>query len=320
MLVESLWDLGIEARGVDISEYAIAEVRPDMRPYCRTGSVADPLPGRFDLVTSIEVLEHVDDETARTAIKEMTAATDAVLFSSTPNDFAEPTHINIRPPLYWIRTFAEFGFRIDLRFDASFLIPHAILFRRSDGYTPSDVEEAFALHILIRSALIEREQRIGALNEKVRRMTVERDESVIRATTEAERANALDAALAEAETRERANSTKLHEATAALSAMNAELRELRRERARSPRDIDQEATAAMNESVRRASVAVDAMRVRESVALAELAAVRSRSTGSSVEHYDDIVRHAMVIEERYRALLVEMQHFFTVEANGLAGL
>src|SRR5437867_12330579 len=41
-LVESLRDRGIEAFGIDISEYAISEVRPDIRPYCRVGSLVIP--------------------------------------------------------------------------------------------------------------------------------------------------------------------------------------------------------------------------------------------------------------------------------------
>src|SRR5688572_3610133 len=56
-LVEAFWDRGVEARGSDISEYAIANVRPDMRKHCRVASVADPIPhGPYDLVTCIEVL------------------------------------------------------------------------------------------------------------------------------------------------------------------------------------------------------------------------------------------------------------------------
>src|SRR5882672_9464229 len=34
MLVEAFWDRGVEAWGVDISDYAISQVRRDMQPYC----------------------------------------------------------------------------------------------------------------------------------------------------------------------------------------------------------------------------------------------------------------------------------------------
>src|SRR5437762_530513 len=37
-LVESLCDRGVHARGVDISEYAIGKVRPDLRPHCSVAS------------------------------------------------------------------------------------------------------------------------------------------------------------------------------------------------------------------------------------------------------------------------------------------
>ena len=63
LLVEALRDLGVEAYGVDLSEYAISQVREDIRPYCAAGSLADPLPDclprRYDLVVSMEVLEHI---------------------------------------------------------------------------------------------------------------------------------------------------------------------------------------------------------------------------------------------------------------------
>ena len=38
MLVAALRDLGVEAYGVDLSEYAISQVREDIRPYCAVGS------------------------------------------------------------------------------------------------------------------------------------------------------------------------------------------------------------------------------------------------------------------------------------------
>ena len=45
MVVEALRDRGVEAFGVDLSEYAIENVRPDVRPFCRVGSILDPFHG-----------------------------------------------------------------------------------------------------------------------------------------------------------------------------------------------------------------------------------------------------------------------------------
>ena len=59
LLVESLRDRNVEAYGVDISEYAISQVRSDIAAFTWQGSITDPLPRRYDLIVSIEVLEHL---------------------------------------------------------------------------------------------------------------------------------------------------------------------------------------------------------------------------------------------------------------------
>ena len=62
-LVEALRDLGVEAYGVDVSEYAISKVREDLKPFCKAASALEELPEgfprHFDLVTAIEVAEDV---------------------------------------------------------------------------------------------------------------------------------------------------------------------------------------------------------------------------------------------------------------------
>lgn len=130
-LVEALRDRGIEAFGVDISEYAISEVRPDIRPYCRVGSLVQPLSEQYDLITCIEVLEHLTEEEARGAIANICQSTGDVLFSSSPDDFDEPTHVTVRPRNYWADHFAECGFSLDVEFDARAVAPHAMRFRRA---------------------------------------------------------------------------------------------------------------------------------------------------------------------------------------------
>jgi cellulose synthase/poly-beta-1,6-N-acetylglucosamine synthase-like glycosyltransferase/glycosyltransferase involved in cell wall biosynthesis len=158
MLVESLRGRGVDAWGVDISEYAIANIRPDMRPFCQVKSITEPFGGRFDLVTCIEVLEHIPEQEARAAVKQMAAATDVVLFSSTPDDFTEPTHINVHSILYWLKLFEEYGFQPDLLFDAVFVPPHAILFRRGQQPLPEDVLISFSEKVRLKVALSRREQ------------------------------------------------------------------------------------------------------------------------------------------------------------------
>ena len=130
-LVESLRDRGVEANGFDVSEYAIAHVRDDMRAYCWQASAADPFPRRYDLIVCIEVLEHLEPEGAVRAIANICSATDDVIFSSTPVDFAEETHVNVQPPEHWALQFARHGFFRDVDFDGSIITAWTARFRKS---------------------------------------------------------------------------------------------------------------------------------------------------------------------------------------------
>jgi hypothetical protein len=53
-----------------------------------------------------------------------------VLFSSSPLDRKEPTHINVHPPEHWAEQFARHGFYRDVDYDASFITAWATRFRR----------------------------------------------------------------------------------------------------------------------------------------------------------------------------------------------
>jgi 2-polyprenyl-3-methyl-5-hydroxy-6-metoxy-1,4-benzoquinol methylase len=138
-LVESLRDRGVEAYGFDVSSYAIDEVRADIKRYCWIGSANDSINKHYDLITCIEVLEHLPESEAHDAIREMTAHADAILFSSTPSDFTEPTHINVHPVIDWLRLFAQFSYAPQQAFDATFICPQAMLLRRTE-VRPSDQE------------------------------------------------------------------------------------------------------------------------------------------------------------------------------------
>jgi glycosyltransferase involved in cell wall biosynthesis len=167
LLVESLWDRGVEAWGIDISPYAIGKVRPDMKPYCRVGSLTDPIDGSYALVTCIEVLEHLPAEQARIAAENLTRITDAILFSSSPTDFVEPTHFNVQPNYGWIRIFASLNYAPDITFDASFITPHAILFRKEHQHSNEDVTRLFSEHLRFKTNLHEFHQRIDSLQSQI---------------------------------------------------------------------------------------------------------------------------------------------------------
>ena len=128
-LVKALSDRGVDARGLDNSAYAISQVPESIRDRCQVGSILEELQGRYDLVTCIEVVEHLEPTQAPAAVGNLCRHAKQVLFSSTPDHFDEVTHINVRPPAYWAGLFARHGFYRDVDFEANFISPHAVLFR-----------------------------------------------------------------------------------------------------------------------------------------------------------------------------------------------
>ena len=143
LLVEALRDRGVDSYGVDISPWAIDQVPQSIRPYCRVGSIAEAIEGHYDLITCIEVIEHLPASQADTVVGNLCAHADAVLFSSTPDDFDDPTHLNVETTGYWASLFASHGFFRDFEHDATYLAPHAILFRKaaSAADAPSLISE-----------------------------------------------------------------------------------------------------------------------------------------------------------------------------------
>lgn len=47
-MVEALHDKGIEAYGIDISEYAISQVREDIRPFCKVKDATLSIDEKYD--------------------------------------------------------------------------------------------------------------------------------------------------------------------------------------------------------------------------------------------------------------------------------
>lgn len=130
LLVEALRERGVDGFGLDISSYAIANVYEPIKAYCRHASITQELQESYDLIVAIEVVEHMHGQDADLAIKNMCAHTRDILFSSSPVDRKEPTHINVRPPEFWAEQFARYGFFRDVDFDASFITPWAARFRK----------------------------------------------------------------------------------------------------------------------------------------------------------------------------------------------
>jgi hypothetical protein len=118
----------VEAYGVDISEYAVQNISPEIKPYCWIGSITEPFPKKYDLITCIEILEHMPRQEAEKAIENLCNHTNEIVFSSTPFDYKETTHINVHDPEYWAEQFARYGFYRDLEADLSWITSWAARF------------------------------------------------------------------------------------------------------------------------------------------------------------------------------------------------
>lgn len=138
-LVAALRERGVDAEGFDISEVAIADAPPAVKPHVRVGSLTEPIEGRYDLVTCVEVIEHLDPTDAPRAVANLCRASDRVLLSSTPGDLDEPTHVNVQPPERWSQLFANSGMFRDFHHDAGYLSPWAVLYRREPDKSIPDV-------------------------------------------------------------------------------------------------------------------------------------------------------------------------------------
>lgn len=138
-LVEALRERGVDASGVDVSEFAISKVDDSVREHCSVASLTEPLPRRYDLIVCIEVLEHIPAAEAGAAIANICAATDRLLLSSTPDDYGEATHLNVQPPEAWSEALAREGFVREVERDASFATPWAAIYTRTEESLPEVV-------------------------------------------------------------------------------------------------------------------------------------------------------------------------------------
>jgi SAM-dependent methyltransferase len=114
-LVKALYNLGVDSYGIDASDYAITKVPEEINNRVKLGLASD-LPyknGEFDLVTILDVLEHIPEELANQTCAELLRVSNKwvlvyVVTKHQPDDI-DPTHINIKPQEWWKAKFAELG-------------------------------------------------------------------------------------------------------------------------------------------------------------------------------------------------------------------
>ncbi len=123
-IVRRLNELGCEAHGIDVSEWAVANAE---HPNVRLAS-ADNLPypdGYFDLVMSCHSMEHLPDSVLDRSLKEITRVCSKFMFhmlpmvgtppyTGDPETVREqlrkdPTHQQLHSKEWWIRSFEDLG-------------------------------------------------------------------------------------------------------------------------------------------------------------------------------------------------------------------
>jgi SAM-dependent methyltransferase len=131
-LVMYMRQMGVESYGFDFSEYAIKNAFLEARPFVKVASLLEyESDKQFDLVTCVEVVEHLMPEDEDAAIDKICSLGKHVYFSSenNPND---PTHYNANPLGHWIDAFRERGYVST--YAPSIGVPHGRLFVKAETY------------------------------------------------------------------------------------------------------------------------------------------------------------------------------------------
>ena len=121
-IVKRLRDKGIDAWGIDISQYALSRAPEEAKPYLKHGS-ADNLPWPdkyFDMVVTFGVLEHLASEILPKAVSEIKRVASRGIIAVTPGDdpyFDNDITHQTKQPLSWWRT--QFPADFEVRSDAN---------------------------------------------------------------------------------------------------------------------------------------------------------------------------------------------------------
>jgi SAM-dependent methyltransferase len=182
--VQALRERHVEAFGIDVSEHAIESADPEVRPYLRVQEATKPFEDRYDLVICSEVLEHMAPADAQLAIDNMCAAADRILFSSSPADFDEPTHVNTKPTPTWVSWFAERGFFRRTDVDVTFHNPWSVYFERAELTRPQIVQRYEQQYAVLNAELVEKRESLLLAHRRISQLhddnvVAERDASLL---------------------------------------------------------------------------------------------------------------------------------------------
>jgi len=109
-LVAEMRIRGVESYGIEPSTYAVSKLDHIARPFVRNIGIFDiPKDERYDMISCIEVIEHLQPEECDAAIAKLCSLSDVIIFSSQDNK-DDPTHFNAQPVHFWIERFESNGY------------------------------------------------------------------------------------------------------------------------------------------------------------------------------------------------------------------
>lgn len=236
--VQALRERQVEAFGIDVSEHAIESADPEVRPYLRVQEATKPFDDRYDLIICSEVIEHMAPADAQLAIDNMCAAADRILFSSSPADFDEPTHINTKPTATWVSWFAERGFFRRTDVDVTFHNPWSVYFERAELSPREIVQRYEQQYATLNAELVEKRDSLLLAHRRISQLhdqndVAARDASLLArhdALVAVDNVIGLEATVARLEEDLRRSRDRVRRLRARLEARNEELEALRKSR------------------------------------------------------------------------------------------
>lgn len=119
--IRAFRELGVEAWGIELSDYACKNADPKAQAFIYQGSISSlPLEGigrsNFDLVLCYDILEHLDEKELKKAIENLAIYNLAEKYISIKCPFEhydwdlDKSHINIKAVEDWIKLFIEYGY------------------------------------------------------------------------------------------------------------------------------------------------------------------------------------------------------------------